>query len=381
MSSNNSSAGAWRLDLIVLAAFILAVAAGSCMDLFQWDTEAYFWAGRAWMSGSDPYDPMLLTKMTGKNPLPFVYPPTLLPLFGFLSQLPLAVFHVLFITVKIGALALLIRCWRRILGEHSGPLIWYAMLGFHGALFSDLGSGNIALFETLLVWLALESWVNGETGRFAAWTIFAGQFKLAPFAFLGMLAWHAPRRNRVLSASCAAMAGITGALVAVAPDAWRKFLSLAAVIDERGTNNQCQVSLWRDLLGAETGSVFSGTAVIPYLLVSAGILLITWNVGYKASLQGKDARRHAVFLAVLAFALTAPRFKTYSFLLLIPAAIAVFETTPISKSIKYIFLAFGILPFMPMSDTAPGPVSYLPLAWAAWFWWKLIRHRSAPEPG
>lgn len=347
------------------------------MDLFQWDTEVYYWAGRAWMTGADPYDLMLLTKMTGKQPLPFVYPPTLLPFLGVLSHLPLAMFQLLYITFKVGALTLLIRCWQRMLGDHSGPIVWYAMLGFHGALFSDLGTGNIAVFESLLIWLALEAWVEGKTGRFAAWIMCAGQFKLAPFAFLGMLSWNSPRHRRILVLSFATLAGIMAALFSIAPDAWRRFLSLAAAIDERGLNNQCQAALWRDLLGAEIGSVGSGTALVPYLLLSALILLTTWNAGYRASFHGRSARQRAAYLAVLAFALTAPRFKSYSFLLLTPAAVAVFETMTVQKIGKYIFLAFGIMPFMPFSDRLPGLVSYLPLAWSAWLWWKLMRHETA----
>ncbi|HOT28560.1 MAG TPA: glycosyltransferase family 87 protein [Candidatus Ozemobacteraceae bacterium] len=377
--TQHSSLLARRPDLIVLAAFIAAVAAGSLMGLFQWDTEAYFWAGRAWMTGADPYDLMLLTKMTGKPPLPFVYPPTVLPFIGILSLLPLPLFHLVFLAAKVGALILLIRCWRRIVGEHAGNLVWFAMLGFHGALFSDLGAGNIAVFEALLVWLALEAWIDGRTERFAALIVLAGQPKLAPLAFISLLTWRSPRHGRTLAMSVAGLAALTGVLVAVAPESWSRFFSLAASIDERGLNNQSQVALWRDLLGVPIGSVASGKALIPSLLVSFAVGLATWRVGYRASAEGEEARRRAVFLAVLAYALVVPRFKSYSYLLLTPAAVEAFGRAPSYKIAKYVFLVTGLMPFMPFSDRLPLAIAYLPLAWAAWFWWLLIRRGEAPD--
>lgn len=368
-----------RPDLIILSAFIAAVAVGAWMDLFQWDTEAYFWAGRAWMNGADPYDPMLLTKMTGKLPLPFVYPPTVLPFLGILSLLPLPLFHLVFLAAKVGALILLIRCWRRIVGEHAGSLVWFAMLGFHGALFSDLGAGNIAVFEVLLAWLALEAWIEGRTERFAALIVLAGQPKLAPFAFLAMLTWRSPRHRRILAGSIAGLAALMGILVVISPDAWSRFLSVAAAIDERGRNNPCQMALWRDLMGIATGSIASGKAMIPYLLVSLAVGLATWTVGYRASGRGTEERRRAVLLAVLAYALIVPRFKDYSYLLLTPAAVEVFETMPSYKIIKYIFLVLGLMPFIPFSEHLPLVFAYLPLAWTAWFWWLLIRREAAAD--
>jgi len=349
------------------------------MDLFQWDTEVYFWAGRAWMNGSDPYDLMLLTKMTGKQPLPFVYPPTVLPFLGILSLLPLPIFHLVFLAAKVGALVLLLRCWRRIVGEQASGLVWFAMLGFHGALFSDLGAGNIAVFETLLVWLALEAWIDGQAERFAFLIVLAGQPKLAPLAFIAMLTWHSPRHRRTLAVSIAGLAALMGALVAIAPDTWNRFFSLAAAIDERGLNNQSQAALWRDLMGVATGSIASGKALIPYLLASAAIVLATWVIGYRASGLGKEDRRQAAFLAVLAYALIAPRFKSYAYLILTPVAVEVFETMPSYKIMKYIFLAAGVMPFMPFSEHLPLAIAYLPLGWAAWFWWLLLRREAIAE--
>lgn len=368
-----------RPDLIILAAFIAAVAAGAWMGLFQWDTEVYFWAGRAWMNGADPYELTLLTRMTGKQPLPFVYPPTILPFIGVLSLLPLPLFHLVFLAAKVGALVLLIRCWRRIVGEHAGSLVWFAMLGFHGALFSDLGAGNIAVFEALLVWLALEAWIDGRTERFAALIVLAGQPKLAPLAFIALLTWRSPRHGRALAVSIAGLAALMGVLVAVAPEAWSRFLSLAAAIDERGLNNPCHAALWRDLLGVATGSVTSGKALIPYLLVSLAVGLATWTVGYRASGRGREERLRAVFLAVLAYALVVPRFKSYSYLLLTPAAVEAFGAMSSYKIVKYIFLVTGLMPFMPFSERLPLAIAYLPLAWAAWFWWVLLRREAAAE--
>ncbi len=349
------------------------------MDLFQWDAEVYFWAGRAWMNGGDPYDLMLLTRMTGKQPLPFVYPPTVLPFIGVLSLLPLPVFHLVFLAAKVGALALLIGCWRRIVGEHAGSLVWFAMLGFHGALFSDLGAGNIAVFEALLVWLALEAWIDGRTERFAALIVLAGQPKLVPLAFIALLTWRSPQHRQILAVSIACLAALMGGLVAVAPDAWARFLSLAAAIDERGLNNPSQAALWRDLLGITTGTVASGRGLIPYLLVSLAIGLATWTIGYRSSGGERKNRRQAAFLAVLAYALIVPRFKSYSYLLLTPAAIEAFGAMPSYKMMKYIFLVSGLMPFMPFSERLPLAIAYIPLAWAAWFWWVLLRREAAAD--
>ncbi|HOY65330.1 MAG TPA: glycosyltransferase 87 family protein [Candidatus Ozemobacteraceae bacterium] len=368
-----------RLDFICLAALTLAVAIGSQVGLFQWDTEAYHAAGRAWRQGGDPYDVLLLTKTMGKPPLPFVYPPPLLPLAGLMSLLPLPVFHLVFLLAKLGALYLLFRCWNRVAGPGNGVSVAFALLAFHGALVLDLGSGNVAVFESLLLWLALEAWIDRRTGVFAAVTLMAAQIKLLPGAFLALGGWEPPERRRSVLAALAVAVLLLGAAYAGAPDRWSRFTALASSIDERGAQNPCMAALWRDLTGTGIGSVGSGAGVVPHALMSLAILVITWRKLGAQELERRDGRRRAVFLAVLAYALVAPRFKGYSYLLLVPAASAALKGWKKYDSLYYIFLCFGLVPFLPSSVKLPAGIGYLPAIWAFAFW--VILLRTPPEDG
>ncbi|HEY9068682.1 MAG TPA: glycosyltransferase family 87 protein [Candidatus Ozemobacteraceae bacterium] len=387
--------------LILLAALALSVAIGSQVGMFQWDTEAYHAAGQAWRQGGDPYDVLLLTKTMGKSPLPFVYPPTMLPLAGFMALFPLPVFHLVFLLAKLGALYFLFRCWNRIGGPDpaeprhpgvAGPLpascgsgtgisVAFALLAFHGALVLDLGSGNVAVFETLLLWLAFEAWIDRRTGVFAAVILLAAQIKLLPGAFLAVGAWEPPGRRRPVLVAFAVAVMLLIMAYAGAPDRWNRFLSLASSIDERGAQNPCMAALWRDLTGTGIGSVGSGVGVVPYALMCLAVLAITgWKVGTQ-ELEQRAGRRWAVFLAVLAYALVAPRFKGYSFLLLVPTAAAVLGGSQNSKILYYIFLCCGLMPFLPSSVELPRGVGYLPAFWALLFWVILLRGPRAGRAG
>src|SRR5262245_20250771 len=108
---------AWLSWLLAIAAVVylalrlLPLASGGGQN----DLRGYYFAGRAWSTSVDPYDPAAVDRVSGESrPVPFfVYPPSTLPLFGALQALSLPAARRLFLALELAALAGLVLVWRR----------------------------------------------------------------------------------------------------------------------------------------------------------------------------------------------------------------------------------------------------------------------------
>ena len=296
------------------------------------DFRIYYFTGKCLRAGITPYSAANLSYVSPvRIQSPNVYPPYLLPLFVPLSLLDYNVANVLFLIVELLALATLVWVWTTALfnSRFEAPFALFLVLGFGSALVVDLTVGNVAILESLLVWIALALYMRGRTWGFAITLVVAASIKLTPLFFLWLLFLPTGKgKFRPAAFVIMMVLALHVCAYAIRPDLYRDWLLVTRNLDtrlERGSTNPAVLPLLKDL------AVWVGSFIqrpvpgeIPLLLslcVSGCVLIRTWlasaRLMRKLSLQ--EAMPVIVSLAVLATALCIPRFKDYSYVMLLGA--------------------------------------------------------------
>lgn len=274
------------------------------------DLLAYHAAGQALLAGENPTDFEVLSRRGASTP--FVYPPTAWPfarLLGTFDWPAVQRWYALAKALAVIGLALLWRAWFR-----GRPLVFAlslvsTLIGFRLALRIDLFTGNVATFEALFIWAALLLLRAQRPRGFVSALALAATWKLTPLGLLPLAVLQPALRRRVVE-TLAVVAGLGVLLVATNGTDWSEALVAAAAIDERAPQNATLLALFRDLLGA------GAAAWLTWALTSLGIAGATWR-WWPA--DATFERRASLLLAT--WALLLPRFKDYSFVVLLPVAI------------------------------------------------------------
>jgi len=292
----------------------------------QGDLRIYRAAAQADALGRNPYEPGALTGPGGKTQsLPFVYPPVALPLLRALLVFDYRTTYFLFFALKMAAVVALIALWRRWLfpDDLSGACLYLlCALAYGQTLKMDVRAGNISVFEQVLIWTGVLALLRGRTWLYAGLIAAAALFKLTTAGLLLVLLLD--RSRRALGPLLGALAGLAlvhGLSAAVRPDLFAAFLRNAAVLDDRGRTNPAALALIRDGLERLAGG--SVPAHLDWIVYGLVVLLIGLTTLSVARRQGLAGNLEWFFFA---FALAAPRFKDYSYILLIPPSVYVVVT-------------------------------------------------------
>lgn len=397
--------------LAILVVVLLAITATGVLvdlsvntDLYQQDLQTYYFAGKAHAAGLDPYDITVLSELA-QMPVshPFVYPPSTLALFQLFGVVDFSTAYYLFLAAKAIALLGLLYLWKREFLPRMDPLfILFALVAYNAALYVDFRVGNIAVFEGLLIWTAFAFLLRGKSLHFGLVILAAASFKIAPILFLGLLLLSSDAKKYTYLAACLSLFAVTQILTYLAsPSLYLAFLGNLGGLDERGVINPSTVALMRDASDWLAG--ISGVAIPETLqegvFVGASVVvgLATWrSLNHLQRVRWPDSGRVAIFLTCLAYALVLPRFKTYSYLiLLLPTYfILMGGAAPLpSASLGRIARKYGPLVFFTVfsslyllslgSDAILHSVfsySSLIVAFAAWVWY-LRRISDAGGPG
>jgi hypothetical protein len=306
---------------------ILRMVAGGDGEL-QWDFQTYYYASLAHDAGLNPYDTKDLSKVAHKTiVLDYVYPPYTLPIFRIFTSLGFDTAGYVFLGIKVLSLLLLIFIWRMFfLNDRVDALFYpFCLLAFGGTIFVDLYAGNVSIFEQLLIWSGLLFFQRGKLALFCIFIGAAALFKVVPGILLfALLLTDDRHRNSYLIVSLALVGSAMAASALLSPGLFTDFLARAGGLDERGIINPSTLALSRDVVGALGAKLnlnlpsWAGTGV--FLLVCAGIVSITWLAVREKLSSLKCNPGITVFLLTLVYALILPRFKDYSYILLIPAA-------------------------------------------------------------
>lgn len=348
--------------IVVLCLGRIATASGD----YQWDFRVYHAAPAALDSGSNPYDKMAQPAIPEK--LSYLYPPLALYAFLPFSVLPFEIAYLCWFSLKLLALALLLRLWHRHFEPLDSSVLVLAFLtfGFNAAILRDMTSGNIAIFEQLGLWTAFYLIVKGRPYSAAAIIALVAQFKLMPVVFLGLLPFVGPARGwKPLLAGAGIFAGVLSLNFLLMPQMTSHYLdSFGAVnpnLDERGEVNPSTLALLRDIadLASKSGvATPAWLANAAFLLFVAGIaIMLLWALRrYAAKIASMDSR-WLIYVGCLLYILTMPRVKDYTYIiLLVPALFALRRVT-----CRPLVPALILLLFLPATDSyVPGFGSFIP---------------------
>ncbi|MEW5702182.1 MAG: glycosyltransferase family 87 protein [Candidatus Zixiibacteriota bacterium] len=377
------------VGLLVLFAVYLIANIALRPDRYQWDFRVYYYAARGYPVGVDPYNPQEIQKFAPSCPLlPFVYPPPILTAFRLLAELPYDVAYYVWLGLKVLALIGLIFIWRRYLFRDAAPLpmVLILLLGFSGTIYMDLMTGNISILEQFLLWSGIVLLLRGRLLAFSALVILAASFKLTPAVFLLLLVFSpSPRRWRFLVGSVAASVGLLALSYFADPSLFMRFVDAAWRIDERGTDgNPSLLALIRDL-----GEQVFPASAMPwaqpglFLLYGAAVIAILW-VSIRSwrrlrTVSAGDADLATLHLFCVTYALVMPRFKTYSFIMLLPAAFYALKRNAHLAAFPFLLALFALLLHPPLPTRPPTQLLvevlwlYHPLL-LAFLLWGLLLH-------
>ncbi|MBD3298720.1 MAG: DUF2029 domain-containing protein, partial [candidate division Zixibacteria bacterium] len=374
-SAGNGRIGRWILR-IVLALFSLYVLGeiATNIEMRQWDFRSYYYAAEIDADGGNPYNLHDLNRRAKEETvLPFMYPPITLPFFRLFAAMSFNAAYYVWFVFKLLLAAALIWIWRRYFfpAVDRDLFAWFMLLGFGAAVYIDLVTGNITMLEQVLIWAGLVALLRERLAVFAIAIILASLFKFTPMLFLLLLPLLHGRRGWMWAVgSAGAFVAVLGVSYLFDTESWRAFLISVPMADEPGRmGNPSILSLARDIVAIttmKTGLVL-GNAVAYVLYAIVGVFVVGLSVqhvrGSRAT-QRPDWPTIAIYLACLVFALIMPRFKTYSFILVVPPALYILTR---SANFKTLWPLFALLV---LTTSIPFPIS--PFIQVFWRYYPLL---------
>lgn len=344
----------------------------------QWDFETYYYAATALRAGLNPYDLGSLSSVAGRSiELPYIYPPITLALFLPLSNLPLGLASLVWLSIKCLLAGFLLWIWWRGFLRSVAPdlLLIVALLGFDLALLWDLRTGNIALLEQALLWLGFLAYVRGRPLIAAVLIALASVFKIYPILFLALLLTPGARRNRTIAIGVGLGVLLSLLAIPLVPlESWARALP-AAIGQDRPLPNVDPSALtvlrWVSSLGEMPWSAAGWFAPALYIVFVIVLLSVSIRLIRRALRSPLPFDRVATAL-VLWFVL-APRVMVYSYAsAVVPALFVLNRALPtrgwrLGASLLLIFPgAVRLLPGHP--PVWLGVVSFL-MMFAIWVLW------------
>ena len=295
----------------------------------QGDLRIYRAAAQAWVEGRSPYEPGALVGPAGnRQELPFVYPPASLPLLRVLLVFDHRTTYFAFFVLKMAAVAALVALWRRRFfpgDDLAGACLYlFCALAYAQTIKMDVRAGNISVFEQVLIWTGMVALLRGRPWLCAALVAAAALFKLTTAGLLLLLLLDRSRRSlAALVSGVAGLALVHGVSALVRPDLFGAFLRNAAALDDRGRTNPAAMALIRDFIDRWAGPAPPHLDWILYGLV---VLLLMAGLLLAARRWDRVDRVGLLYSFLFTFALVSPRFKDYSYILLIPPSVYVVAT-------------------------------------------------------
>jgi hypothetical protein len=269
----------------------------------------------------------------------YLYPPLTLWFFMPLLHFNPGTAAVLYFLIKAAIFGGLIYSWRRFflggidVARNKSWALYYIFCAtaYDAAAYTDLKSGNISMVEQGFLWAAFYFFIRGHPGYVCVFVITAAYFKLLPLAFAGLLLFMDDRRKYVYFA--AAVVGFIALHLlsyAIYPDFYADFFkNLFVMKKDYGIQNPSSLSLISyaselifarlDAFGVGlTEGIAAAITYAVYVVVAMLIVLSALKTYFK--IKGADAAQRktfVLFVFCMVYGLTAPRFKDYSYILLI----------------------------------------------------------------
>ncbi len=341
-----------RLMIYGLLAVYAAVVIGNIfVNELQWDFRTYYLAARMYSEGGNPYDTgRLAEEAAGADIDPYVYPPQTLLFFKPFAMLGYQAAYFTYLVLKIIALAALVWIWARFfLADRRWTilLLIFCLFAFHEAVVRDLRAGNITIFEQLFIWTAMLFLVRKKPVLFCLLILITAQFKLAALILLPLPVILDRDRFSFFTfiAAGAAALLINLGVYYLSPGLFTDFISNAVYVAEsHNTAPSVMVFINRAIksLGLEIDNLGKAIYALYLIVLCAGTYLLVKRYDFKHHRLG------FVMLSLLVYALLLPRFKVYSYVLVIvPALYVVRRAVPgrLLKALTVILVCVSLFPY------------------------------------
>jgi hypothetical protein len=328
MLAKSRSLQQWLLTGAVALALAAIIAAIALDEHYQWDFRVFYAAVGTFADGGIPYAPEHSDPLWPRG-LPFMYPPLALYALRWITLVPLSVAMHVWLGLKLAAIALLVRLWHLHFEPLGGgwPVLLLLALGFNAALLRDLASGNLSTFEELGIWFAFSLLLRDRPYAAAVILAIVGQFKLLPATLIGVIPLVHERTGwRAFFVGGAVFLGLLSLNLIIEPALTNGFLDQLTHSGytvgelERGEINPSSLALFRDLaditrhFGGLPASLAAGTFAYLAFLVATAILVVV--IVLRSNLRKADPRL-LIYCACALFAVTMPRMKDYTYILML----------------------------------------------------------------
>ena len=324
------------LSLAVAAGLILLV--GIRWNAYQWDFHMFYGAAQEAAAGASPYR---------GHGLSYYHPPLMLYIYRLFTVLPLNWALEIWYALKLVALAGLFAVWQRdfVRLQLRGSTVLFFVLAYGATIYGDLVSGNVSIFEQLLLWFGFSQLLRGRYLVFGLCVIVAAQIKLTPIFFAGLLiAACEPRQWRAFFATVIGFIAVFSLNYFLQPELFQNFWAALAKLDERGIDCTSFLALARDVSDLALGKEFTQRSPLDevvFLCIAGaiGVLSLRAWLEYRQRAPQIDQRLLICF-SCFVFALISPRFKIYSYIILLVPTLYLFR---IGNWRRYIPLAIAVM--------------------------------------
>jgi hypothetical protein len=380
MSPNNArylSLGKWVAIALVGTVICVGVLSIYVGRTAQWDFRIYYAAALLHQSGISPYDSTHFRDLVGETTLYYPYPPFTLYLFYPFTALGLPAATTVYLTLKIAALVVLIALWMRTFGlfKDKWLFLFFVFFAFNGAVILDLRSGNCCMFEQVLIALGMYCYSKGKIAGAAAAITLAAGLKLGPILLLGILVSSGRKREILYAVGFGALfAAVFAAAAIVSPALFSDFAHGIGRLHERAPDNPATWPLVVDIVDAvqQTAQLqlpqLTKNGIFFAIVVTAGAVSLLSLRRFQLR-EHPEARLWRICLVTLLYAVVMPRFKNYTYILLVGPS---FYLLTSSRLPRPIILACALL----MMFTYRGYIElgrvFQPFFWVAGEYYSLL---------
>jgi len=359
-------------------------------DNYLWDFKVYYSAGKAVADGENPYDVEVINSIIptpGK--LSFVYPPITLTIWYIFSLADYSVSAYLFLILKCAMLAVLIVLWMRefLNKEFDILFLLFLLFAYRSTIYLDLSTGNVTVFEQVLIWFAFYFFLKERNILFCALIFVAALFKLTPLLFLVLLVL-ANVKNKYLYVfgTLSIFLILQIASYVQFPSLGTHFIQNIGSLDEKGVINPSLMAMFEDIAIAFSDYTniqqfqFIDFSVFLIFAITIAILTFRYSMIIMRCNQSDKGKKVVLFLVCLGYALILPRFKNYAFILLIVPSYFLMRKVPKLYLPLFILIAFSPVPQIAMTgfyffSKLLGQYYSIIMAFCVWISY-LISHRT-----
>jgi hypothetical protein len=227
-------------------------------------------------------------------------------------------------------------------------------------MYIDLVAGNISILHQFILWLAFFFLMKRRLFLYCLLIIILACFKIVPIIFL-LLLWFLKEKKKSIYFFGSAIFFVAIQAISYFTSLFYKdfiiFLCSLGKVGERGFKNPSTCAFLKDVLkfiGDKTGIVLSQPLQIAtFVVVITGVILLTLRaIIVLKPAESEEKQRILIFLFCLVYALILPRFKDYSYILLL--APTYFAIKKFSENKSHIFLFIIIILSAPQIVNLPG---------------------------